>query len=202
MSEKIIKLKTPASITVKQSEAEAAIRTLLEWAGDNPDRDGLSRTPERVAKSYRELFSGYQMDPAADLATTFENTAGYKGMVTLTNIHFTSMCEHHILPIVGTAHVAYEPSDRIVGLSKLARVVEAFARRLQVQEKMTEQIAQTIYETLEPKGVAVIIQAEHFCMSMRGVNKQGSTMATRSFLGSFKDNKELREEFLNQIDLA
>jgi GTP cyclohydrolase I len=182
-----------------RSEAEQAVRTLLLWAGDNPDREGLQATPERVVRAYEEYFSGYEDDPAEMLRRTFEETEGYDEMVLLRDIVFVSHCEHHMSPILGRAHVAYLPATRVVGISKLARVVETFARRLQIQEKMTAQIANTINTELQPKGVAVVVEASHQCMSTRGVQKSGVSMVTSRMLGAFKDNPETRREFLAMI---
>ena len=182
-----------------REEAEAAVRTLLRWAGDDPAREGLVDTPKRVAKAFEDWFSGYDQDPQAYLARTFEEVAGYDDMVILKDIRFESHCEHHLAPIIGRAHVGYLPTRRVVGISKLARVVEAFARRLQVQEKMNAQIAHCIQKVLEPKGVAVVIEAAHQCMTTRGVHKTGVTMVTSTMLGAFRDNSDTRREFLNII---
>jgi GTP cyclohydrolase I len=182
-----------------RDEAERAVRTLLQWAGDDPQREGLVDTPARVAKAFEDWFSGYDQDPEAYLARTFEEVAGYDDMVILKDIRFESHCEHHLAPIIGRAHVGYLPTSRVVGISKLARVVEAFARRLQVQEKMNAQIAHCIQKVLEPKGVAVVIEAGHQCMTTRGVHKTGVTMVTSSMLGAFRDNSDTRREFLNMI---
>jgi GTP cyclohydrolase I len=182
-----------------REEAERAVRTLLQWAGDNPEREGLVDTPARVAKAFQDWFSGYDQDPEAYLARTFEEVAGYDDMVILKDIRFESHCEHHLAPIIGRAHVGYLPTHRVVGISKLARVVEAFARRLQVQEKMNAQIAHCIQRVLEPKGVAVVIEAGHQCMTTRGVHKTGVTMVTSSMLGAFRENSDTRREFLNMI---
>jgi GTP cyclohydrolase I len=182
-----------------REEAEHAVRTLLRWAGDNPTREGLADTPARVAKAYQDWFSGYDQDPEAYLARTFEEVAGYDDMVILKDIRFESHCEHHLAPIIGRAHVGYLPTNRVVGISKLARVVEAYARRLQVQEKMNAQIANTIQKVLQPKGVAVVIEAAHQCMTTRGVHKTGVTMVTSTMLGAFRDNSDTRREFLNII---
>jgi GTP cyclohydrolase IA len=182
-----------------REEAEAAVRTLLRWAGDNPQREGLVDTPKRVAKAFEDWFSGYDQDPEDYLKRTFEEVAGYDDMVILKDIRFESHCEHHLAPIIGRAHVGYLPTRRVVGISKLARVVEAFARRLQVQEKMNAQIAHCIQKVLEPKGVAVVIEAAHQCMTTRGVHKTGVTMVTSSMLGAFRDNSDTRREFLNMI---
>ena len=186
----------PAS-KVSQADAEAAVRTLIEWAGDNPDREGLLETPARVARSYRELFEGYEVDPLSYLEKTFEETGGYDQLVVLKDIRFVSFCEHHMLPVVGKAHVAYLPTDRVVGISKLARVVRGFARRLQIQEKMTAEIAGAIQEVLRPHGVGVVIEAEHSCMTLRGVNAPGTTLTTSTLLGVVRDDHRTREEFLS-----
>ena len=183
-----------------QAEVEAAVRTLLLWAGDNPDREGLLGTPERVARSYLEFFSGYQVDPVALLQRTFEETEGYDEIVVLRDIRFESFCEHHLVPIIGTAHIGYLPNTRVVGISKLARVVEAYAKRLQIQEKLTAQIANTIDEVLQPQGVAVMLQAEHQCMTTRGIHKAGVSMVTSRMLGAFRDNPSTRREFLSIIE--
>ena len=182
-----------------RSEAEAAVRTLLRWAGDDPDREGLLDTPSRVARAWEEFFSGYGVDPQALLQRTFSETEGYDEMVLLRDIRFESHCEHHLAPIIGCAHIAYLPNHRVVGISKLARVVEAFARRLQIQEKMTVQIASTINDVLEPNGVAVVIEAAHQCMTTRGVHKPGVSMVTSSMLGEFRSNASTRREFLSLI---
>ena len=182
-----------------RDEAEAAVRTLLRWAGDDPAREGLVDTPKRVAKAFEDWFSGYDQDPQAYLARTFEEVAGYDDMVILKDIRFESHCEHHLAPIIGRAHVGYLPTRRVVGISKLARVVEAFARRLQVQEKMNAQIAHCIQKVLEPKGVAVVIEAAHQCMTTRGVHKTGVTMVTSTMFGAFRENSDTRREFLDII---
>ena len=179
-----------------QIEAEAAVRTLLEWAGDDPDREGLLETPARVARSYRELFAGYETDPRAYLERTFEEVGGYDSLVVLSDIPVVSFCEHHMLPVVGKAHVGYLPTDRVVGISKLARVVQGFARRLQIQEKLTAEIADAIEEILKPKGVGVVIEAEHSCMTLRGVNTPGSFLTTSRLTGVLRDDPRTREEFL------
>jgi GTP cyclohydrolase I len=182
-----------------REEAEAAIRTLLRWAGDDPTREGLVDTPARVARAYEEFFAGYDIDPVALLERTFEETDGYDEIVLLRDIRLESHCEHHMVPIIGRAHVAYLPHRRVVGISKLARVVEAYAKRLQIQEKLTAQIANTLQEVLQPKGVAVIIEAAHQCMTTRGVHKPGVTMVTSRMLGTFRDNPETRRELLTMI---
>jgi GTP cyclohydrolase I len=177
-------------------EVESAIRTLLRWAGDDPDRSGLRGTPARVSRAYKEWFGGYDQDPAGILRTTFDETSGYDEIILLKEVEFVSHCEHHLAPIVGKAHVAYLPERRVVGISKLARVVDVFARRLQIQERMTAQIADTIQQVLEPRGVAVVIEAVHHCMVMRGVNKPGSTMVTSRLTGVFKDDPSVKRELL------
>jgi len=182
-----------------RSEAEDAVRTLLKWAGDDPDREGLLDTPARVARAYQQWFRGYDEDPRELLKRTFEEVEGYDEMVVLRDIRFESYCEHHMAPIIGVAHVGYIPTDRVVGISKLARIVDAFAKRLQVQEKMNAQIANTLYEVLKPQGVAVVLEGEHHCMSTRGVHKPGVSMVTSSMLGEFRDNHATRKEFLNII---
>jgi len=179
-----------------QADAEAAVRTLLEWAGDDPGREGLQDTPKRVAKSYRELFSGYETDPREYLERTFEEVAGYDQLVVLSNIRVVSFCEHHMLPVTGVAHVGYLPTNKVVGISKLARVVNGFARRLQIQEKLTAEIAQAIQDVLQPQGVGVVIEAEHSCMTLRGVNTPGSSLTTSSLLGVVRDDPRTRAEFL------
>jgi GTP cyclohydrolase I len=182
-----------------RTEAEMAIRTLLRWAGDDPDREGLLDTPRRVVSAFEEWFSGYGADPVDILKRTFEETDGYDEIVLLKDIRFESHCEHHMAPIIGKAHVAYLPDRRVVGISKLARLVEAYAKRLQIQEKMTAQIANAIDEVLQPKGVAVVIAAAHQCMTTRGVHKSGVVMVTSRMLGAFRDNPSTRREFLAMI---
>ena len=186
-------------VDVSQEEAEAAVRTLIRWAGDNPDREGLLDTPKRVAKSYRELFQGYDVDPKEYLLRTFEEVGGYDELVVLKDIRFVSHCEHHMLPVIGRAHVAYLPTDRVVGISKLARVVQGFARRLQIQEKMTSEIAHAIMDVLKPHGVGVVIEAEHSCMTMRGVNLPHSSLTTSCLLGTVREDHRTREEFLRLV---
>jgi GTP cyclohydrolase I len=171
-----------------RAEAEAAVRTLLRWAGDDPAREGLLDTPARVARAYEEWFAGYEVDPEAFLRRTFEETDGYDEMVVLRDIHFESFCEHHLAPIIGRAHVAYLPHKRVVGISKLARVIEAYSKRLQIQEKMTAQIANTINGVLSPRGVAVVIDATHQCMTTRGIHKSGVSMVTSRMLGAFRSD--------------
>ncbi|MBI3675370.1 MAG: GTP cyclohydrolase I FolE [Proteobacteria bacterium] len=182
-----------------REEAEEAIRTLLLWAGDDPTREGLKETPERVARAFEEWFSGYKEDPEEYMRRTFEEVDGYDEMVVLKDIRFESHCEHHLAPIIGRAHIGYLPKKKVVGISKLARVVEAYARRLQVQEKMNAQIANTIQRVLEPAGVAVVIEATHQCMTTRGVHKPGVTMVTSTMLGEFRKNPLTRREFLTVI---
>ncbi len=182
-----------------RAEAEAAVRVLLRWAGDDPDREGLVGTPERVVRAYEEFFAGYSQDPVDILQRTFEETDGYDEMVVLRDIRLESHCEHHMVPIIGKAHVAYLPDRRVVGISKLARVVEVFAKRLQIQEKLTSQIANTINEVLQPKGVAVVIEAAHECMTTRGIHKPGVTMVTSRMLGAFRTNPATRREFMALI---
>ncbi|MBL6957457.1 MAG: GTP cyclohydrolase I FolE [Rhodospirillales bacterium] len=182
-----------------REEAEDAVRTLLRWAGDDPSREGLLDTPGRVVRSYEEFFSGYDADPAEILERTFEEIDGYDEIVLLRDIRFESHCEHHMAPIIGKVHVAYLPDHRVVGISKLARLVEVYAKRLQIQEKMTVQIANTINVILQPKGVAVVIEAAHQCMTTRGVHKAGVTMVTSRMLGGFRDNAATRREFLAMI---
>nr|WP_249296546.1 GTP cyclohydrolase I FolE [Acidiphilium multivorum] len=182
-----------------REDAEAAIRTLIRWAGDDADREGVRDTPARVARAYEDFFRGYGEDPEAILSRTFEETEGYDEMVLLRDIRVESHCEHHMVPIIGVAHVAYLPNRRVVGISKLARVVDAYARRLQIQEKLTAQIANTINEVLQPRGVAVVIEAGHECMSTRGVHKPGVSMVTSRMLGAFRDDPSTRREFLAMI---
>jgi GTP cyclohydrolase I len=182
-----------------REEAEEAVRTLLRWAGDDPEREGLRGTPDRVVRSYEEFFAGYAEDPVEILSRTFEETDGYDEMVLLKDIRLESHCEHHLVPIIGVAHVAYLPKRRVVGISKLARVVEVFAKRFQIQEKLTAQVANTINDVLEPNGVAVVIEAAHQCMTTRGVHKPGVTMVTSRMLGAFRDNTDTRREFLSLI---
>lgn len=198
--------KAVASLTEKpraprpsRAEAEEAVRTLLRWAGDDPSREGLLGTPDRVVRSYEEFFAGYNEDAVAMLERTFEETDGYDEMVVLRDIRLESYCEHHMVPIVGRAHVAYLPSTRVVGISKLARVVEVYAKRLQIQEKMTAQVANTIQAVLQPRGVAVVIEAAHQCMTTRGVHKPGVTMVTSRMLGAFREDPRTRQEFLAMI---
>ncbi|MGP1394449.1 MAG: GTP cyclohydrolase I FolE [Inquilinaceae bacterium] len=178
-----------------REEAEAAVRTLIRWAGEDPDREGLRATPSRVARAYEEFFSGYEADPDEILKRTFEEVEGYDEMVVLRDIRFESHCEHHMVPIIGKAHVGYLPNHRVVGISKLVRVIETFARRLQIQERLTAQIANTIDQVLQPRGVAVILESEHHCMTTRGVHKPGASMVTSRVTGEFQKNIDLRREF-------
>jgi GTP cyclohydrolase I len=192
----------PLSATIEKptrEEAEKAIRTMLLWAGDDPSREGLLDTPARVVRAFEDWFSGYNEDPEEYMRRTFEEVEGYDDMIVLRDIRFESHCEHHLAPIIGKAHVGYLPNNKVVGISKLARVVEAFARRLQVQEKMNAQIANTIQNVLEPKGVAVVIEATHQCMTTRGVHKTGVSMVTSTMLGEFRKNPLTRREFLSVI---
>lgn len=182
-----------------REDAEAAIRTLLRWAGDDPAREGLVDTPARVARAYREWFCGYEEDPVELLARSFEETDGYDEMVLLRDIRLESTCEHHMAPILGKVHVAYLPNGRVVGISKLARVVDAYAKRFQIQEKLTAQIANTLNDVLKPKGVAVVVEAAHQCMTTRGVHKPGVTMVTSRMLGAFRDDPSTRREFLSMV---
>jgi GTP cyclohydrolase I len=189
----------PVEPRPSREQAESAVRTLLRWAGDDPNREGLRDTPARVARAYDDWFSGYADDPVTFLQRTFEEVEGYDEMVVLRDIRFESHCEHHLAPIIGRAHVGYLPARKVVGISKLARVVDAYARRLQVQEKMNAQIANCIQQVLEPKGVAVVIEAAHQCMTTRGVHKPGVTMVTSTMLGAFREDARTRREFLTMI---
>jgi GTP cyclohydrolase IA len=182
-----------------RAEVEQAVKTIIRWSGDDPTRDGLLETPSRVAKAYEEYFRGYAEDPESILQKTFEEIEGYDEMIVLRGIRFESHCEHHMAPIIGRAWVAYIPNGRVVGISKLARVVDAYAKRLQIQEKMTAQIANTIQEVLHPQGVAVVIKAEHHCMTTRGVHKPGTDMVTSRMLGAFRDNPITRQELLAMV---
>ncbi|QEO17923.1 GTP cyclohydrolase I FolE [Acetobacter vaccinii] len=183
-----------------QTEAEEAVRTLLRWAGDDPTREGLLDTPSRVARAYTDFFAGYEIDPANLLRRTFSEVDGYDEIVLLRDIRFESHCEHHLAPIIGRAHVAYLPRQRVVGISKLARVVDAYARRLQIQERLTAQIANTINDELDPQGVAVIIESAHECMTTRGVHKPGVSMVTSSMLGVFRTNSDTRRELMAMLN--
>ena len=192
----------PADKVLKPSreEAEEAVRTLICWTGDDPEREGLIETPKRVVKAYEEFFEGYDIDPEEVLQKTFEEVQGYDDAVIVRNIRVESHCEHHTVPILGVAHVGYIPNNRVVGISKLARVVEIFGKRLQTQETMTAQIADTIQKVLEPKGVAVVVDASHQCMTTRGIHKTESSTITSRMLGAFRDNPETRSEFMNLIN--
>ena len=189
----------PPSERPTQQEAEQAVLTLLRWIGDDVEREGLIDTPSRVAKAYREMFSGYDEDPREALGRTFEEVGGYDDMVLVKDITFHSHCEHHMVPIIGKAHVAYLPDGRVLGLSKIARTVDIFARRLQTQENMTAQIAHAIDEVLAPRGVAVMIEAEHMCMAMRGIRKQGSTTTTTCFTGQFRNEPAEQVNFMTLL---
>jgi GTP cyclohydrolase IA len=195
------KLSLVANKDVRPSrdEAEDAVRTLLRWAGDDPAREGLLDTPARVVRSYEEFFAGYETDPEDLLQRTFEETDGYDEMVLLKDIRFESHCEHHMAPIIGKVHIAYLPRTRVVGISKLARLVEMYAKRLTIQEKMTSQIANALNDTLQPEGVAVVIEAAHQCMTTRGIHKPGVSMVTSRMLGAFRDNPSSRREFLSMV---
>ena len=184
-----------------REQAKNAVKTQLLWAGDNPDREGLKGTPDRLIDSYQEYFSGYKKDPKDFLSRTFRETEGYDEMIALTDITFESHCEHHIAPIIGKAHVGYIPKTKVVGISKIARVVEVFAKRLQIQEKLTTQIANAINEVLNPKGVGVIIEASHQCMTTRGIHKTGVLMVTSKMTGIFKENASTRKEFLDLVGI-
>ena len=192
-------LRIAADNRPSREEAEAAVRVLLRWAGDDPTREGLIDTPSRVARSYEEFFSGYSGDPVEMLQRTFEEVEGYDEMIVLRDIRMESYCEHHMVPIIGKAHVAYLPSHRVVGISKLARVIDLYAKRFQVQEKLTAQIANCIEDVLQPRGVAVVIEAQHQCMTTRGVHKTGVSMVTSRMLGAFREDPLTRREFLSII---
>jgi GTP cyclohydrolase I len=185
-----------------RAEAEAAVKTLIRWAGDDPEREGLLGTPDRVVRAYEEFFAGYWDDPVALLERTFQEVDGYDEIVLLRDIRLESHCEHHMVPIIGKAHVGYLPHNRVVGISKLARVLEVYGKRLQIQEKLTAQVAQTIQQVLQPKGVAVVIEAKHQCMTTRGVQKSDVTMVTSQMLGVFRDNPTTRKEFLGLVGLS
>ena len=185
-----------------REEAEQAVRTLIGWAGDDPAREGLLDTPGRVVRAYEEFFAGYQQDPKEILARTFSEVEGYDEMIVMNDIRFESHCEHHMVPIIGKAHIGYLPDKRVVGISKLARLVEVYARRLQVQEKMTAQIADTLQEILKPKGVAVVIEAAHQCMTTRGVHKPGVGLVTSRMVGAFRDDPSTRREFLAVLNMS
>ena len=187
---------------VSREQAEDAVRTLLRWAGEDPAREGLLDTPKRVVKAYRDWFSGYETDPDAYLLRTFEEVGGYDEMIVLRDIEYESHCEHHMAPIIGTVHIGYLPAGKVVGISKLARVVEAYARRFQVQEKMTAQIANCIQRALQPRGVGVVVVGAHECMTTRGIHKRGVSMVTSKMLGSFRDDARTRAEFLRFIEVG
>ncbi|HLS83391.1 MAG TPA: GTP cyclohydrolase I FolE [Arenimonas sp.] len=188
--------------SVSQAQAEEAVRTLLRWAGEDPGREGLQDTPRRVVEAYGEWFRGYREDPRDYLARTFEEVAGYDELIVLRDIGFESHCEHHMAPIIGKVHIGYLPDGKVVGISKLARVVEAYARRFQVQEKMTAQIARCIQDVLQPRGVGVVVEGEHECMTTRGIHKRGVSMVTSKMMGSFRDDARTRAEFLRFIDVG
>src|SRR5262245_5165379 len=195
------KKSAPAPSKVSRDEAEAAIRTLLRWAGDDPEREGLLDTPKRVVNAYSDWFSGYAIDPADYLRRTFEEVGGYDEMIVLRDITFESHCEHHMAPIIGRVHVGYLPTNKVVGISKLARVVDGYARRFQVQEKLTAQIAGCINDVLKPRGVGVVVDAVHQCMTTRGVHKRSVSMITSRMVGSFREDARTRSEFLTFIDI-
>ena len=197
--EKISNLKKIKSTKISENEATEAVKTLIKWAGDNPEREGLKETPKRVIRSYKDFFSGYNSDPREILSKKFKEVEGYDEIIILKNIRLESHCEHHMVPFIGTAHVWYLPKNKVVGLSKLARLVEAFAKRLQIQEKLTAQIANAIDEVLQPKGVGVIIEASHLCVATRGIHKPDSKMVTSRMLGSFRNDQATRKEFLDLV---
>lgn len=193
---------TKTQRAVTQADAEAAVRVLIEWAGDDPEREGLRDTPSRVARSYAQLFAGYDEEPRQYLERTFEETGGYDELIVLSNVRVVSFCEHHMLPVIGVAHIGYLPRDRVVGISKLARVVQGYARRLQIQEKLTLDVAEAIQDVLNPLGVGVMIEAEHSCMTLRGVNTPGSRLSTSRLLGAIRDDPRTRNEFLRAVGAA
>lgn len=195
----IVSAKQKTNERPSREEAEAAVRTLLRWVGENPDREGLIDTPKRVVKAYEEMFGGYSLSPEQILGTVFDEVSGYNEPVLVRDIPFYSHCEHHMVPIIGKAHVAYLPDGRVVGLSKIPRVVDVFAKRLQTQESITAQVADALYKYLKPRGVAVLIEAEHMCMAMRGVKKQGSTTITATYRGFYQDNVEAQTNFLKMV---
>tara|TARA_Y100000590_G_scaffold467196_1_gene645326 strand:+ start:901 stop:1521 length:621 start_codon:yes stop_codon:yes gene_type:complete len=197
--EKIGNLKKIKSSVPSEAEAMDAVKTLIRWAGDNPNREGVKETPKRVVKAYKDFFSGYNSDPREILSKKFKEVDGYDEIIILKNIRLESHCEHHMVPFIGTAHVGYLPKKKVVGLSKLARLVEVFAKRLQIQEKLTAQIANAIDEVLQPKGVGVIIEASHLCVATRGIHKPDSRMVTSRMLGSFRDDQATRKEFLELV---
>ena len=199
--EKISNLKKIKSTKVSEDQALEAVKTLIRWAGDNPEREGLKETPKRVIKSYKDFFSGYNSDPREILSKKFKEVDGYDEIIILKNIRLESHCEHHMVPFIGTAHVGYLPKNKVVGLSKLARLVEAFAKRLQIQEKLTAQIANAIDEVLQPRGVGVIIEASHLCVGTRGIHKPDAKMVTSRMLGSFRNDQATRKEFLELVGI-
>ena len=199
--EKISNLKKNKSLKISENQALDAVKTLIRWAGDDPEREGLRETPKRVIKSYKDFFSGYNLDPREILSKKFKEVEGYDEIIILKNIRLESHCEHHMVPFIGTAHVGYLPKNKIVGLSKLARLVETFAKRLQIQEKLTAQIANAIDEVLQPRGVGVIIEASHLCVATRGIHKPDSKMVTSRMLGSFRNDQATRKEFLDLVGL-
>ena len=199
--EKISNLKKIKSAKTSENQALEAVKTLIKWAGDNPEREGLKETPKRVIKSYKDFFSGYNSDPREILSKKFKEVDGYDEIIILKNIRLESHCEHHMVPFIGTAHVGYLPKNKVVGLSKLARLVEAFAKRLQIQEKLTAQIANAIDEVLQPKGVGVIIEASHLCVATRGIHKPDSKMVTSRMLGTFRSDQATRKEFLELVGI-
>ena len=199
--EKISNLKKIKSTKISENEATEAVKTLIKWAGDNPEREGLKETPKRVIKSYKDFFSGYNSDPREILSKKFKEVDGYDEIIILKNIRLESHCEHHMVPFIGTAHVGYLPKNKVVGLSKLARLVEAFAKRLQIQEKLTAQIANAIDEVLQPRGVGVIIEASHLCVGTRGIHKPDAKMVTSRMLGSFRNDQATRKEFLELVGI-
>ena len=197
--EKISNLKKIKSVKISENEAVEAVKTLIRWAGDNPEREGLKETPKRVIRSYKDFFSGYNSDPREILSKKFKEVEGYDEIIILKNIRLESHCEHHMVPFIGTAHIGYLPKKKVVGLSKLARIVEVFAKRLQIQEKLTAQIANTIDEVLQPRGVGVIIEASHLCVATRGIHKPDTRMVTSRMLGSFRNDQATRKEFLDLV---
>ena len=199
--EKISNLKKIKSLKISENQALDAVKTLVKWAGDDPEREGLRETPKRVIRSYKDFFSGYNLDPREILSKKFKEVEGYDEIIILKNIRLESHCEHHMVPFIGTAHVGYLPKNKIVGLSKLARLVETFAKRLQIQEKLTAQIANAIDEVLQPRGVGVIIEASHLCVATRGIHKPDSKMVTSRMLGSFRNDQATRKEFLDLVGL-
>ena len=201
--EEVSSFDTPVAVSLPgRGDIERAVRTLIAATGEDPDREGLSETPARVARAWREWFAGYAIDPASLLARTFSEANGYAETIALRSIPLVSTCEHHLARITGVAHIAYRPTDRVVGISKLSRLVDAFARRLQLQERLTVQIASTLNEVLKPRGVAVVIEASHGCMSSRGVNQHGVSMVTQCWLGDFRENPALRRELLETLPLG